>query len=158
MPRRFTIGPPLQSLRGGASVDSMSPWCKSIKKGMEELVEHAKGVPGEFVFLPNQSLHNLFDRILKRAKIPKKDALGRKLTAHSFRHTFATRMAQQVGQNAFILKELMGHSKISTTEIYCQPEAPRLMMQMPGLAMPEVTGVVEVAWWKKAKTAQLGAA
>lgn len=36
-----------------------------------------------------------------------------------------------VGNNTFILKELMGHGKISTTEIYCQPSAPALVMTLP---------------------------
>lgn len=60
--------------------------------------------------------------------------LGKKLTTHSFRHTFATRMAEQIGNNPFILKKLMGHSKITTTEIYCQPQAPDLVMRMPDLS------------------------
>ncbi|MEN6626646.1 MAG: site-specific integrase [Candidatus Sumerlaeia bacterium] len=93
------------------------------------------------------------NRIIKRAGIAKINALGKKLTAHSFRHTFATRMAEQIGNNPFILKELMGHSKITTTEIYCQPQAPDLVMRMPDLSNAEVMGVVEKAWWKKEKTA-----
>ncbi len=101
------------------------------EKFMEDLVSHAGAIPGAFVFLPNQSLHNLFDRIIKRAGILKKDPLGRKVTAHSFRHTYATLMAERIGNNPFILKELMGHSKISTTEIYCQLQAPDLVMEMP---------------------------
>lgn len=131
------------------------------EKFMDDLVQYARSIPGSFVFLENQSLHNLFDRILKRASIPKVNALGHKLTSHSFRHTYATRMAEQVGSNPFILKELMGHSKITTTEIYCHPQAPTLMMQMPDLSISEEsepTGVVEEGWWKKEKTAQQGAA
>ena len=114
---------------------------------MEALVDYARTIPGDHVFPPNQSLHNLFDRILKRAGIRKADALGKKLTAHSFRHTFATRMAERLGNNAFILKEVMGHSKITTTEIYCQPQAPSLVMEMPDLG----GRVVEKGWWKKGK-------
>jgi hypothetical protein len=88
---------------------------------IDELLGHARAISGPFVFLPNQNLHNTFDRILKRSGFAKVNALGRKLTAHSFRHTFATRMAQQIGNNPFIRKELMGHSKITTTKIFCHP-------------------------------------
>jgi integrase len=52
------------------------------------------------------------------------DVLGRKITLHSFRHTYATLMAQVVGNNPFLLKEVLGHQRITTTEQYCHPEAP----------------------------------
>jgi hypothetical protein len=43
------------------------------------------------------------------------------MTIHSFRTTYATWMADAVGQNAWLLKEIMAHSSIATTQIYCQP-------------------------------------
>jgi hypothetical protein len=33
-------------------------------------------------------------------------------------------MAEAVGQNPFLLKEVLGHQRITTTEQYCHPEAP----------------------------------
>ena len=36
---------------------------------------------------------------------------------HSLRHTFASKFLE-VDQDIYLLKELMGHKKISTTEIY----------------------------------------
>lgn len=44
--------------------------------------------------------------------------------AHRLRHTFASIMAGQVG--VFDLKELMGHSSITTTQIYVQQNVERL--------------------------------
>ncbi len=43
---------------------------------------------------------------------------------HCFRHTYATLMAESVTQNPFVLKEILGHKRISTTEQYCHPTAP----------------------------------
>ncbi len=58
------------------------------------------------------------------------DPLGRKLTAHSFRHTFGTMMAQSVGSNPFIVKQLLGHSQISTTDRYCHPTPPAIVIDI----------------------------
>jgi integrase len=85
---------------------------------MERVMEHAGRQKGPHVFPVNQSLANLFDRILKRAEIPKLDELGRKLTAHSFRHTYASMMARRVSYNPHILKEVLGHHQLSTTDRY----------------------------------------
>ena len=57
---------------------------------------------------------------------------------------YATRMSTVVGKNTLILKELMGHAKLSPTELYCQPDAPDVM-----LPMPDLLGVVEKGWWKE---------
>lgn len=100
---------------------------------MEELVAYARTVPGVFVFPPNQSLKNLFDRILKRAGIPKINALGRKLTAHSFRHTYATLQARAVAFNPFLLKEILGHCQLTTTDRYCHARGEAAVVDVAGL-------------------------
>ncbi len=94
----------------------------------EELItaleDQINAIEGPYVF---EKLHNSardFDATLIRANIEKIDILGRKLTVHSFRHTYATLMAESVGHNPFILKEILGHKRISTTEQYCHPTAP----------------------------------
>jgi integrase len=92
---------------------------------MDILVEVVDRSSGKYVFPQNQSLAQLFDRILERACIPKKDDLGRKLVAHSFRHTYATMMSEAVGGNPFILKQALGHSQISTRDRYCHPHTCR---------------------------------
>ncbi len=88
------------------------------------LVDVADQTEGKYVFPQNQSLAQLFNRILERAGIAKQDNLGRKLVAHSFRHTYATMMSEVVGGNPFILKQALGHSQISTTDRYCHPHVP----------------------------------
>ena len=76
-----------------------------------------------FVFPRIINAWRSFDAILKRAGIAKVDAAGRKLLLHSFRHTYATLMAARVHNNPHFLKSILGHSKITTTDRYCQVEA-----------------------------------
>lgn len=51
-----------------------------------------------------------------------------KVTPHIFRHTAATHAAAQ-GTNAFILKEIMGHSSMQTTMRYVHPQPDDLKAQ-----------------------------
>jgi len=81
---------------------------------------------GPHVFGPLPNSHRDFDHILMRASIRKIDELGLKLTAHSFRHSYATLMAEATGHNPFVLKEILGHKRLSTTERYCHLTAPSL--------------------------------
>ena len=98
--------------------------CSLLEGLIGMLLKTRKRTPGSHLFPPNQSLSKSFDRILKSAGIEKVDVLGRKLVAHSFRHTFATMMAEMVGSNPFVLKQALGHSQISTTDRYCHPQVP----------------------------------
>lgn len=64
-----------------------------------------------------------------------------------FLHNAAARTSERLGNNAFLLKEVLGHAKITTTEIYCKPQAPSLVMEIPEFeVLPpahEYKGVVE---------------
>jgi integrase len=91
---------------------------------MDLIVKSMATVKGPHVFPGQMLLHRVFTRIIEEAGIEKVDPLGHKLVAHSFRHTYATMVAGTVGGNPFILKQALGHSKISTTDRYCHPKAP----------------------------------
>lgn len=62
-----------------------------------------------------------FGMIIRRLE----KASGVDFHAHRLRHTFATMMAQQ-GTNVFDLKEMLGHSSITTTQIYVQQNVEHL--------------------------------
>ena len=78
--------------------------------------------------------------IIKRAGIPKFDALGQKVTGHSFRHAYATILSEQLENNAFVLKEALGHQRLSTTERYCHPTAPTVVIALPMFGKKPETG------------------
>jgi integrase/recombinase XerD len=70
---------------------------------------------------------NSIQQYLRRLAL--KAGLGEvKVTPHIFRHTAATHAAAQ-GTNAFILKEIMGHSSMQTTMKYVHPQPDDLKAQ-----------------------------
>lgn len=56
-----------------------------------------------------------FQKMVRR--IANECGINRRITPHTLRHTFATRIASQ-GKNLFALKEFLGHQSIATTERY----------------------------------------
>jgi len=61
-------------------------------------------------------------------RLAQRAGLDVKVTPHIFRHTFGTNAAAR-GVNAFILKEIMGHSTIQTTSRYTHPQPDDLKAQ-----------------------------
>lgn len=97
----------------------------AISAEMVDVLRRQMGdVLGPYVFQPLANSSRDFDVILKRAGIEKVDELGRKATAHSFRHTYATMMARHV--EPFQLKELLGHRSLAMTERYTHVQAPAI--------------------------------
>lgn len=58
---------------------------------------------------PTTNLMRIFDRVIRAAGIPKRDAEGRKLDLHALRHTFGSRLARN-GVGLSKVQRLMGHS------------------------------------------------
>ena len=71
-----------------------------------------KGGDSEYVFRPFNNLHTLRRQFTNLAK-----GIGLKGTLHDLRHTFASHLAM-AGIPIPVIKELLGHSDISTTMIY----------------------------------------
>lgn len=117
---------------------------------LERLREQIKSMPKEYpyVFLPMARLSRVFIKAVSRAGIPDRDARGRKLTAHSFRHTYATHHSEN-GCDQFKLMKALGHKNIATTARYVHNLAPRIKMDLQAMApeveeMPESGGAVIV--------------
>lgn len=58
-------------------------------------------------------------------------ALRKKLTPHTLRHTFATRLMRQT--NIRVVQELLGHRRLSSTQIYTHPNHADLKKAIDGL-------------------------
>ncbi len=69
----------------------------------------------------------LKDRIKRISKV-----IGVKFSAHSFRHTFATRYLEK-GGTIEALKSMLGHSSITTTEIYGKVTDKKVKDEIKGL-------------------------
>lgn len=74
------------------------------------------------------------ERIIKNAS---EICLGRSVTPHMLRHTFATRILAK--SNLRITQELLGHKSIQTTQIYTHPNNEDLCNAIQSLNHKEVT-------------------
>jgi len=69
--------------------------------------------------LTPQGVHYVFQRYTKKLGIPKK------ITPHTFRHTFATHILEN-NAGIRVVQELLGHENVSTTQIYSHVSSGRL--------------------------------
>ncbi|MFA5603531.1 MAG: tyrosine recombinase XerC [Bacilli bacterium] len=85
-----------------------------------------KGKTGDCLLI-NKNGTNLSDRGVRLIidQIVKKSSLSKKVSPHVIRHTFATEMLNN-GADLKIVQELLGHSNLSTTQIYTHISNERL--------------------------------
>lgn len=93
-------------------------WIKKYKEEVRDPLLLKKGCNSEFLFLNNrgtpltrQAVWQIIKRYCKMAGIDKD------VTPHTLRHTFATHLLEN-GADLRVVQEILGHSDISTTQIY----------------------------------------
>ncbi|MDE6664781.1 MAG: tyrosine recombinase XerC, partial [Ruminococcus sp.] len=91
-----------------------------LKNYLEIRTKNQKAVDEPALFISNQNkriskrrVQQIVENTIKNAELD-----GKGFTTHKLRHTAATLMYQYGGADILTLKELLGHSSISTTEIY----------------------------------------
>lgn len=63
--------------------------------------------------LSRKYIYNMVRRYAKRAGIDKKVGL------HAIRHSYATKFYKESEHDLFALQKLMGHSRVTSTQVYC---------------------------------------
>ena len=93
-------------------------WIKRYEKKVRDPLLLQKNKSSEFIFLNNrgealtrQAVWQIIKRYCKMAGIEKD------VTPHTLRHTFATHLLEN-GADLRVVQEILGHSDISTTQIY----------------------------------------
>lgn len=110
-------------IMGKGSKERISPFNETAKKYLViYLTEHRnkllKNKDSEFLFINNhgsQITRQGFFKNLK--KIAQEQGLKKEISPHTLRHSYATHMLAN-GADLRVIQELLGHSDISTTEIY----------------------------------------
>jgi len=100
---------------GKGRKDRIIPLNKNVKELLYNYVKLVK--PKEGLFDNKNSSKSRRGVLYVIRKYCKKAGIEKKVTPHTFRHTFATLLLKK-GENIRLVQSLLGHSNISTTAIY----------------------------------------
>ena len=83
--------------------------------------------PGEVVFYNVKGKMLYHDLVSKQfKKVVRKSNLSEKIHFHTLRHSFASLLVQK-GVSLYVVKELLGHEDLATTQIYSHLQKQNLM-------------------------------
>lgn len=111
------------------------------RETLDALRRQAAETFGPHIFGPVANAARDFQACLRRAGVVRYNPLGRRATLHSFRHTYLTKVAAAVGHNVFLVKAVSGHKRLSTTEQYCHPTAPAIVVDVAFLMDRDTPGL-----------------
>lgn len=96
-----------------ACIDALNKYLVIRKNNKKAKNEPALFISNQNKRISKRRVQQIVDETIKAA-----DLDGKGITTHKLRHTAATLMYQYGNADILTLKELLGHSSISTTEIY----------------------------------------
>ncbi len=96
-----------------ACIDALKNYLEVRKKNPKAVNEPALFISNRNSRISRRRVQQVVENTIKNAELD-----GKGYTTHKLRHTAATLMYQYGGADILTLKELLGHSSISTTEIY----------------------------------------
>lgn len=108
---------------GKGAKERIVPFGKQAAASMERYLKysrpHLKPSSEEKAFFLNKNGTRLSDRSVRRLleKYIKKTSINKHISPHTLRHTFATHMLN-AGADLRTVQELLGHTNISTTQVY----------------------------------------
>ena len=104
--------------------DRIIPMSKKVLELFQEK-DSSKQMSG-FVFSKSRGIKFNTDYVTKSfKKAVRKSELNDKVHFHTLRHSFASRLVQR-GASIYVVKELLGHSDVTTTQIYSHLEQSNL--------------------------------
>ena len=106
-------------LMGTHSVAAMTAYLTKARPALNKFGRKTLFISRQGTSLTERSVERIIIRYAKMAGI------GRKITPHSIRHTFATHLLSG-GADLRTVQELLGHSSLSTTQVYTHITKERL--------------------------------
>lgn len=119
--------------RGKGLKERRVPLSLEARKGPAAYLEVRPAWAGKALFV-SRGGERLTARDVQRlvATAARRAGLGRRVTPHLLRHTFATRFLRSGGDLA-TLQAVLGHSSLATTARYLHPDAARVQEMVEGL-------------------------
>ena len=96
-----------------ACIDALNKYLKIRKNNKKAANEPALFISNQNKRISKRRVQQIVEETIKAAELD-----GKGITTHKLRHTAATLMYQYGNADILTLKELLGHSSTSTTEIY----------------------------------------